>query len=313
MTSSKKRPLRTAIIVGTIAFCIAVAAPFIVSMLSNWEDERVAATLLESNPGAAQNRQQTDLVAAQVADLPALDSKANSTSPTSSQRTPAPAVEPPPIDDGWLKFSRTTFHLITKPEVLSNLAAEKLFRNKHLNPLDTKIPKAQRTLFDNWLEQAAKVLDEAQSNVNAIANQELSFMITRGLARYVSYKDLERSYSLERRDEIKAELGELRKMLKEAGATQEQIDATIADTKSFNDGTLEDSITHATRSGDDNIYLGDMARMPQTQQAAEIYYATAFGVYGEILTYFRRHQCIDDAIVSREMEKLDRLMQKYRL
>jgi hypothetical protein len=276
------------------------------------ENERISELLRTSNPQFKENMEVIEKAVAQAVTSPSFESAKESLPQRTAVPVPAEDGQVPAGDSQWAEYERTSFRLaesVTRDDLLDVAG---LFRNKRLNPTDDYIPPSRRSVLEHWLAAKRPVLRHLKNAAHEVSSQELNFMIDRGEARFIEYSTFNDSKSPEEKAETDKRLAELRKTLEDLGASKTQIEASLKDTKIFNDRDVcEGTFCHATRGGDSRIYLGDLARMPQTTFAAQAYYATAMEVYSGIVQFFRENVSLPAASETEIMIAVNAAMDRY--
>jgi hypothetical protein len=273
------------------------------------DDVRIAALLLQANPKVAENDAQIDAAVRAVVE------DATLRQPAPDLATASGGAVAPGLDVEWAAFPRTMFDPSAALADASTLVAAKLFRNTTLNPGDRVIAKPERDRFAAWLSARAPLLHRLEQFVTSVAVQELDFLIDRGMARHVSYQnDVVARWTADQRSAAEKGLNALREQLSAAGASAEEVERAVAETRTFDPNVVcAGAFSYATRAGDDRIYLGDLARMPQSRQACTAYYTAAFEACAEILFFFRSHACLGDAAEKHVLQRLDKVLARYRV
>ena len=301
------------IVIAVLSCCLGF---FLIQMICSawleWDgaaDAALVQSVFSSNPSKLNNETELQAAAAQLEQAPV----AALHEAPSADRVLALA-DPSESDPEWAKLARTTFKLVVTTNQPKLLVGRELFRNVHLNPADTHVPADRRTEFDAWLVRTAAGVAKLRQSVDVISRQELDFMIQRGIARRISYSKYMGNLTKEERARIQKVNDQTRRSLESAGISKEMIDKTIAATKSYDPKVLcAGSFCHATRDQDDNIYMGDLKRMPQTRQAAELYSVGVWSMYTGVLNFFRTNAGLIEDDCEALMEPIDTELVRFRV
>lgn len=309
-TRSRSR-LGSFLILGTGLLCVAVA---ILATKGTKEPDaaEVAALVRKENPHAQENRERIDAAVSAV-QRSAEATGAAPGAPSPTVRTPAPPVGPEG-DDEWLRLPRTRLDLHTTVDKYGDLRAEQLFRNVHLNAADRHIPKDARQRLEAWLSARTGPLQQLLGAIGTVSDQELAFLIERGLARTASYAAYEAAAGPEHEKEKQRSIESTRQRMTAFGATPEAIEKATREQMVFDPLVLcAGAIAYKVDSSNDHVYLGDLERMPQTRSAADAYRAAVLEFYRSILGFFREQGCIDEMGVTKAMARVERELVRYEL
>lgn len=252
------------------------------------ENARIAEMLLAANPHLQENEARIDAAVSEAWSAPALPR----TGAVPGDIVGSTAEVSDPL---WAAFPRTSFSLASTVEAI-DVAAGTLFRNTQLNPADRRIGGADREVFEKWLVRKAGAVRALRSAIHDVSVQELDYLIDHGVARSVSYVRLLEDGGSNAKEELGRVRQSMRMHMTDAGATPEEVERSLADLKVFNPNVVcAGAFNHATRAGDDRIYLGDLSRMPQSRQATHAYVAAVLEVYAGIVQFFRDQGCLDEA------------------
>lgn len=245
---------------------------------------------LDGNPLRVHNQ---TLIGKSAADLAAALSDASAK--VGPERPVRIVAAQEPTDPAWRVMPRTAFNIGAIVDHAELLVGEKIFRNVHLNPNDAYIEPESRERMRQWLDTVRPSLIEFKANLMQVAMQELDYQIQRGVAARKSYS----TYLGQADDSTKQALcdrrSELQRMLEERGATPAQVARSVEDLKvvELEKLGIAGSFSHATRSGDDNIYYSSLASMPQTRNAAATYADSVTCILAQLLQFFSSEVGLD--------------------
>lgn len=192
----------------------------------------------------------------------------------------------PETDPEWAALPRTKFKLEESFEDWDGFSAKVLFRSHGLNPEDVYIPRSSRVDFAAWFDGAHSKVKELRRVQRAIADQEFNHMATRGSLKSLSFAAYVESLDQVGRKQLEEAREAYRQHLVAAGRPMDSIEESMARWTYFPLSAMpEGAFMHGTREG--KLVWATLAEMPQSQQAAGLYYSAAMDMMNHILAYFR--------------------------
>lgn len=207
----------------------------------------------------------------------------------------------PETDPEWAALPRTNVKLGESFEDWDGFSAKILFRSHGLNPEDVYIPRKSRIEFAAWFEGAHSKVKELRRVQRAIADQEFNHMASRGSLKSLSFAAYVESLDQGGRKQLEEAREAYRQHLVVTGRPMDSVEDSMARWTYFPLSAMpEGAFMHGTREG--KLVWATLAEMPQSQQAAALYYSAAMDMMSQILAYFRGVSRGPDDLALREVQ-----------